>query len=216
MPCPPDPAERELIALEYEQGKLNERFNRFREELCSTRALFASLLQFVREDSLPEDLRLPVRAQIELYRSQCTEKQLSLPTPPAPPQSWPSQDDVVALSSYLSSVGCIIKTVEQDLCAARDLLGKVVAVLDASSISKEWLRDWSYHRKQHLKHRREDRDAVARGLRIQCETDKRRLSAHPEAANVSDTRARLADNEAKLARIEALTDEELLADRNLF
>ncbi len=185
MPCPPS-----LEEIRLQDGERSARkAQQLRRELEEARALLLEL-RTRPGHGLPKDLQDRIDALLAH----------AAPAPrvggaPGGPGGWPGLD---AAQAWADDAWEAKRTLEVALCEARTLLSRARSFMPPAPELADRLRAaWGAH----LAHRHEDRDRVLDNLRILREQ--------------TDDPARIATIDDRIAQVNALSDDELMSDRDV-
>jgi hypothetical protein len=135
------------------------------------------------------------------------------------PESYGDYPNMSVMYSHLSNSESYVKRIEINLCITRDLLLKAVRMIGEKNLSASELKNYLEEKNLHLIHRREDKEIKIKALENDISTCQFLISTkehnytEEERQQYTEKLKRL---EPELKRIAALTDDELLQNRELF
>lgn len=216
MPCPPDPVERDYSLRYEDRWPLIYKIRDTQASVCRVRALIRKIRGNYIQGELPsKELENLVEAQIQATVPDCDKPFDTKHSYPGP-DGWPTEEDLTKLETHLFKLSREFKEWETVLCISRDTLVKMIQQTDFAleGFEKSLRAEVEAEFKAQLNHRKEDRKQMISFLKqlqkqIVWGVKPDYIKKHPEL-----------DSEFKIGQkiqwLQGLTNEELLADRNIF
>ncbi len=134
-------------------------------------------------------------------------------------ESYGGYPDMSVLYSHLNESEVYVKKIEFTLCIARDILLKSVRLIGEGKLTKSEQETYREEKELHRLHRVEDKELKLKTIANEIDTCKFVISTTVHDYKPEERKEyaeKLARLEPEYQRILAFTDDELLADRNLF
>ncbi len=135
------------------------------------------------------------------------------------PESYSGYPDMSVMNAHLDDSEKYVKKIEITLCIIRDLLLKTVGLIGENNLSETERKKYSEEKNFHLIHRREDKEIKLKTLETDISTCQFVMTTK-EYNYTEEERKQYSDKlkllEPELKRIQALSNDELLNNRELF
>lgn len=220
MGCPPDPIEVSLSRGNEDSNALKEKADLLIPQAQNATQRFLAFCKIHSEKLSKEYLNTAEKLSSEAsrYSSRDLGKNFNWNDfgETSGPYHYPNMS---VLYSHLSDSESYVKGIEISLCITRDLFLKAVKRIGEKSISVQELKDYQEEKEFHLAHRREDKEIKLKTIQDEMETCTFVMTTKDHDYSKEERKEyaeKLKKLEPEFKRISALTDEELLNDRNLF
>lgn len=218
MGCPPDPIEVDLSRGNTNSVALKEKADRLINELVRSANFFLSICKQFQQD-LPEETNALAQAIVHdstKFNTDNLGKTFGWNDFPQENSMYPNMS---VLYEHLSESEKKVKSIEISLCICRHHLLQTIKLIGPEKLSENDQNVFKEEYNLHLEHRRDDKNTKLKTL--EQDISRNHWIIKNEYKRYSEIEIKKAEEaipllEAEKKRIDAISDSELLNDRDLF